>query len=103
MTITTRQKELIKHQIINALSKEKEIQKIVLFGSFVNSDNPNDVDIAVFQNSNEKYLPLALKYRKLIRPVSKIIPVDIFPLKNNAKGFFLDEIETGETIYERWD
>lgn len=35
MTITTRQKELIKHQIINALSKEKEIQKIVLFGSFV--------------------------------------------------------------------
>ena len=103
MTITDNQKELIKSQIRDKLSKEQEIQKIVLFGSFVDSDNPNDIDVAVFQNSNEKYLPLALKYRKLIRPISKIIPIDIFPLKANVKGAFLNEVETGEIIYERWN
>lgn len=101
MTITKSQKELIKRQIRANLSKEREIQKIVIFGSFVHSDNPNDIDVAVFQNSNEKYLPLALKYRKLVRDVSIIIPIDIFPLKANAKGAFLSEVETGETIYER--
>ena len=60
-----------------------------------------DIDIAVFQNSNEKYLALSLKYRKLVRDISKILPVDIVPLRANAKGTFLDEIEVGEIIYER--
>ncbi|RPH97695.1 MAG: nucleotidyltransferase domain-containing protein [Calditrichaeota bacterium] len=101
MTISRTQKENIKSQIRECLSKEKEIQKIVLFGSFVNSNNPNDIDIAVFQDSKEKYLPLSLKYRKLIRDISRILPIDIIPLKANAQGFFINEIEAGETIYER--
>ena len=50
MTVSNSKKESIKSQIREKLSKEQEIQKIVLFGSFVNSDNPNDIDIAVFQN-----------------------------------------------------
>ena len=61
----------------------------------------NDIDVAVFQDSTEKYLSLALKYRKLIRDVSRIIPIDVFPLKTGIKGAFWDEVETGETIYER--
>jgi len=101
MNVSNSQKDSIKSLIREKLSNEREIQRIVLFGSFVNSDNPNDIDIAVFQNSNEKYLNLSLKYRKLIRDISKILPVDIFPLKENAKGIFLNEIETGEIIYER--
>jgi predicted nucleotidyltransferase len=101
MITSNQQKEKIKNQICEKLSKEKEIQKIVLFGSFVQSDNPNDIDIAVFQTSNEKYLFLSMKYRKLIRSITKILPVDIIPLKLNNKGFFLDEIEAGEVIYER--
>lgn len=101
MKISKSQKEIIKRQIKTNLSKEQEIQKIVLFGSFTTSENPNDIDVAVFQNSNEKYLPLALKYRKLVRDVSRIIPIDVFPLKTGVKGAFLDEIESGETIYER--
>ncbi|MBW1759447.1 MAG: nucleotidyltransferase domain-containing protein [Deltaproteobacteria bacterium] len=101
MTVSNHQKELIKSQIREKLSKEQEIQKIVLFGSFVNSNNPNDIDIAIFQNSNEKYLSLSLKYRKLVRDISKILPIDVIPLKINAKGTFLNEIESGEIIYER--
>lgn len=101
MTVSNRQKEIIKSQIREKLSKEQEIQKIVVFGSFINSNNPNDIDIAVFQNSNEKYLPLSMKYRKLVRDISKILPIDIIPLRINAKGTFLNEIETGEIIYEK--
>ncbi|XCN73402.1 MAG: nucleotidyltransferase domain-containing protein [Candidatus Electrothrix aestuarii] len=101
MGISKSRKEFIKEQIRNMLCHEKEIQKIVLFGSFLHSDQPNDVDIAVFQNSDKKYLPLALKYRRLVREISKILPVDVLPLKVAAKGAFLREIEAGEIIYER--
>lgn len=44
---------MIKNNIREKLSDEHEISRIVLFGSFVHSDSQNDVDIAVFQNSNE--------------------------------------------------
>ena len=72
-----------------------------MFGSFLHSSTPNDIDIAIFQDSNQKYIALAMKYRKLVRNISKIIPVDILPIKSDAKGFFIKEIEKGETIYER--
>lgn len=101
MTVSNDQKERIKAKIREKLSKEQEIQKIVIVGSFTNSNEPNDIDIAIYQNSNEKYLPLAMKYRKLVRDISRLIPIDVLPLKNEAKGDILNEIEAGETIYER--
>ncbi len=101
MTVSNDQKEHLKAQIREKLSKEQEIQKIVIFGSFTKSNEPNDIDIAIFQNSNERYLPLAMKYRKLVRDISRMLPIDVLPLKNGAKGEFLNEIEAGETIYER--
>ena len=101
MEFTESDKKLFKNQIVAKLSSEQEVCKIVLFGSFVKSDVPNDIDVAVFQDSNELYIPLSLKYRKLVRDISKNIPIDILPLKVNAKGSFLSEISSGETIYER--
>jgi len=101
MITSTKQKEKIKNQIRETLALEKEVQRIVLFGSFVNSDTPNDIDVAVFQTSDETYLSLAMKYRKLVRSVAKILPVDIIPLSVNAEGFFIDEIKSGEIVYER--
>ena len=54
-------KETIKSQLIEILRQEKEIEKIFIFGSFINSDNPQDLDVAIYQNSNETYLSLALR------------------------------------------
>ena len=88
--------------MIKSLGSQKEIDKIVLFGSFIESDSPNDIDVAIFQDSNEMYLSLAMKYRKLTRKIAKMIPLDIIPIKSNAKdNSFLSEIECGELIYER--
>lgn len=95
-------KEALKKELVESLSSEKEINRVIVFGSFVSSENPNDMDIAIFQNSNEPYLDLAMRYRKLTRRISKKIPLDIIPVKSDVKdNSFISEIERGELIYER--
>ncbi len=92
----------LKNKIVDSLKGQKEIERIIIFGSFNRSDSPNDIDIAVVQNSSDNYLTLALKYRKLIRNITKEIAVDIFPIvRKNENVFFKNEIETGEVIYAR--
>ena len=99
---TEQQKQLLQQRLVNSLKTEKEVCRIVIFGSFVDSDNPHDLDVAVFQDSDEKYLPLAMKYRRKTRDIARRIPLDIIPLKAGVQGeIFMDEIEHGEVIYER--
>lgn len=96
------EKESLKREIVASLCGEKEIRKIVIFGSFVRSENPNDLDVAVFQDSSEPYLPLAMKYRRKTREIARRIPVDIIPLKFGVRDpSFLAEIGEGEVVYER--
>jgi predicted nucleotidyltransferase len=64
------QKEEIRKQVAYCLSSDRHIRKIVVFGSFIFSENPADIDIAAFQDSCEVYLPLSLKYRKKLRKVA---------------------------------
>ena len=95
-------KDEVKNKIVNSLKEQKEIERIIIFGSFNKSDSPNDIDIAVVQNSDENYLTLALKYRKLIRNISKEIAIDIFPIsEKNDNSFFINEVASGEVIYAR--
>ena len=102
MTLTEKQKDELKKELVACLSSDDEVKKIVIFGSFVKSSDPLDLDVAVFQESNETYLPLALKYRRKTRAISKKIPLDIFPVKAGSKGHtFLSEIDRGEVLYER--
>lgn len=101
MKFSKKQKEKIKRQIRNNLANEVEIQKIMIFGSFSKSNDPHDIDIAVFQNSREHYLDLSMKYRKLMRELINVIPYDIIPVMPDATGSFLSDIKAGEVIYER--
>jgi uncharacterized protein len=87
--------------IKDKLSQFSEINKVILFGSFVKSNNPNDIDIAIIQNSNDNFLTLSLRYRKVLRELSKMIPLDIVPIKANTNGVFLEEINKGQIVYER--
>lgn len=95
-----RKRELME-QLAKALESAPEVRKVVVFGSFLSSPSPNDMDVAVFQESEESYLPLALKYRRIARPVSERISLDIFPVKPGATGRLIDEINEGEVVYER--
>lgn len=95
-------KETLKKEIIDGLAEFPEIRKVVIFGSFLNSDDPRDLDIAVFQDSDEGYYSLAMKYRKNLRSVANRIPIDVLPLRPSpGEGPFLQEIEKGEVLYER--
>jgi predicted nucleotidyltransferase len=99
---TEQEKELLKQRLVSSLKTEREVCRIVVFGSFVNSNDPHDLDAAVFQDSDEKYLPLAMKYRRRTRDIARMIPMDILPLRAGVQGeTFLDEIDRGEIIYER--
>jgi predicted nucleotidyltransferase len=101
---TEQQKQLLKRRLVSLLKTEREVCRIVVFGSFVTSDSPHDLDVAVFQDSDEKYLPLALKYRRITRDIARVIPMDILPIRAGVQGeAFLDEIDRGEVIYERAD
>ena len=99
---TKQQKQSLKQQLVSLLETEREVRRIVIFGSFLSSHDPHDIDVAVFQDSDEKYLPLAMKYRRKTRAIARMIPLDILPLKAGAQGgVFMDEIEQGEVIYEK--
>lgn len=103
MKLTRKTRNILKKEIKESLISEKEIQKIILFGSFLKSNDPKDIDIAIIQNSDDPYITLAMKYRKLTRNISKKIPLDIIPIKFNPtyNNWFISEIENGELIYER--
>jgi len=101
MNITNKKKQNFINVIKEKLSQFSEVNKVVLFGSFVNSNNPNDIDIAIIQNSDDNFLTLSLKYRKVLRELSKTIPLDIIPIKDNSDGVFLEEINKGQVVYER--
>lgn len=99
---TEQQKQSLKQQLVSLLETEREVCRIVIFGSFLSSNDPQDIDVAIFQDSDEKYLPLAMKYRRKTRDIARRIPLDILPLKAGVQGeVFIDEIERGEIIYER--
>jgi predicted nucleotidyltransferase len=102
MVISNEQKLTLKKEIVNCLAGQREIRKIVVFGSFNYSSEPHDLDVAVFQDSNEPYLALAMKYRRMTRSISSRIPMDIIPLKAGVRNdSFLSGIEAGEAIYEK--
>ena len=102
MVSDPKQKELLKKELVSCLAGDPEIRRIVVFGSFLTSSVPADMDVAVFQNSKESYLPLAMKYRRQTRSVARRIPLDIIPLRYGVSGSsFLKEIESGEIVYER--
>jgi predicted nucleotidyltransferase len=102
MVATTKQKEQIMRDLATCLALEKEVCKVVVFGSFLTSMTPNDLDVAIFQDSDEPYLPLAMKYRRLLRRIADQIPIDVIPIRQTkAGGQFLAEIQKGEVVYER--
>jgi len=97
----TKKKCDLMDEVARCLGQAPEIRRIVIFGSFLHSDSPNDMDVAVFQDTDDPYLPLALKYRRMAQPVANTIPLDIVPVRPGASGPMMDEIGKGEVIYER--
>ena len=102
MILTDADKRRLKRELAECLKREGEVCKIIVFGSFLHSDQPHDMDVAVLQDSSEGYLTLAMKYRRLTRSVAAQIPLDVVPLKATLmSGTLAPQINRGEVIYER--
>ena len=102
MTLTNADKENIKRRIVEKLRSQNEIDKIIIFGSFLKNTSPSDIDLAIFQRSSDNYINLSLKYRKAVRDISKSIPIDVIPIMSDKSNDFVsNEIEHGEVIFER--
>ncbi|MBI2423318.1 MAG: nucleotidyltransferase domain-containing protein [Candidatus Hydrogenedentes bacterium] len=99
--MTNDTKSALKRRLAACLAPAVEVRKVVVFGSFLSAEKPNDMDVAVFLDRAGEYLPLALKYREMTQELAKSIPLDIIPVRPDASGTFLEEINRGEVIYER--
>ena len=85
MNIANETKATLKKEVSVLFSAFPELRRVVIFGSFVNSNDPGDPDIAVFQDSDENYYLLAMKYRRTLRSVAKKIPLDVIPIRRNPE------------------
>jgi len=84
------------------MQNEQDIHKIIVFGSFLSSETPGDIDVAVLGKFAQGYLEVATRLRKKVRHIAKILPVDIVPIQEDAPpNRFFQEIQKGEVIYER--
>ena len=96
-------KKALRQELVTILQVDEQIEKIVIFGSFNESPSPRDMDVAVFCDSRDNYLTLALSLRKKLRNLSRIIPIDLLPIAipYDPAALFLQEINKGEVVYEK--
>jgi predicted nucleotidyltransferase len=96
-------KNKLRQDLVSALQEDEQVEKIVIFGSFMHTATPHDMDVAVFCNSSDDYLTLALALRKKLRSLSRIIPIDLLPITvpYDPTSLFLQEINQGEVVYEK--
>lgn len=96
-------KQQIRRQLQSAFVDDSTVEKIIVFGSFITSETPHYLDLAVFCDSSDDYLTLALALRKKLRGISSIIPIDLVPIAvpYDPSAAFMQEINKGEVVYEK--
>jgi len=93
----------VKEDLITALVDDVTVEKIIIFGSFLTTEHPHDLDVAIYSTSPDDYLTQAMSFRRRLRAIARLIPIDIVPVSMpiDPDTSFLLEIEKGEIIYEK--
>jgi predicted nucleotidyltransferase len=101
--MTYADKEKLKSELVAALAGDQQVEKIIIFGSFAKSANPHDMDVAVFCDSQDDYLTLALALRKKLRTLARTISIDLLPITMpyDPASVFMQEINEGDVVYEK--
>ena len=96
------------NKFVNKLQKYVTVNKVILYGSWVNGspDELSDIDLAIFSpdfgKNKLKELQLLSKIAWEVDESIEAIPYSAEQLKNNDPTNFVYEIkETGETVYDR--
>lgn len=102
MVLSNEAKDRLRKEIVSLLTQFPEVRRVVIFGSFITSSEPHDLDVAVFQDSEEDYYSLAMKYRRSLRSIANQIPLDVIPLRRSPEQpAFRRQLDKGEVLYER--
>ncbi|AEB10440.1 nucleotidyltransferase domain-containing protein [Desulfobacca acetoxidans] len=99
------------NEIIQKLTGQIDLEKIVLFGSQVTgrTDEYSDIDILIIAPSRERPLDRRLKVRRLLHDLDKNIGLDILfytpeeveRFKDHPSSFLHHILATGVTVYDR--
>jgi predicted nucleotidyltransferase len=99
------------NEIIQKLSGQIDLEKIVLFGSQITgkTDEYSDIDILIIAPSRERPLDRRLKVRRLLHDLDKNIGLDILfytpeeveQFKDHPSSFLHHILATGVTVYDR--
>jgi uncharacterized protein len=102
--------ELI-NEIIQKLTGQVDLEKIILFGSQATgkTDEYSDIDILIIAPSRERPLDRRLKIRRLLHELDKSIGLDILfytpeeveQFKDHPSSFLHHILATGVTVYDR--
>lgn len=101
-TLSRQQKDALKEKIVSILEGDKRVVFAYIFGSFVKSDEIEDIDIGIFALDNELENPLEyeLKLEGDIETSTKI-PVDVRVLNNAPASFVFNVIKGGYLLIDR--
>ncbi len=101
-TLSRQQKDALKEKIVSILEGDKRVVFAYIFGSFVKSDEIEDIDIGIFALDNELENPLEyeLKLEGDIETSTKI-PVDVRVLNNAPASFVFNVIKGGHLLIDR--
>lgn len=96
-------RENIYLRIGNALASDPEIRSVRVFGSFLDGDDPQDVDLAVKTSSTSPWLEQALALKKRLRFLRLPLPVDILPMQEFPEDPhpLAKAIRNGKVLFER--
>ena len=99
------------NEIIQKLTGQVDLEKIVLFGSQVSgkTDEYSDLDILIIAPSQERPLDRRLKVRRLLHELDQSIGLDILfytpeeveRFKDHPSSFLHHVLTTGITVYDR--
>jgi predicted nucleotidyltransferase len=108
MTNDTRVKKIIK-EIVDAILKEYEPKKVILFGSYAYGEptEDSDIDLLIIKNTDKRPVDRWIEVKKILRESSRTLPVSplVYTEKEieermAIKDFFVEDIlEKGEVLY----
>lgn len=101
--MTTAGKEDILRRIGQRMQGMPEVAKVTVIGSFLDSDEPGDLDLCVLTDSSASYLDQAMAMRKQLRGVGSPVALDVIPMIREPAGDHPlgKALATGRVIYER--
>ncbi len=96
-------------KIVKKISEKFDVEKIILFGSYVrgNANENSDVDLLVIMNTNERRIKKRYEIYRSLTPINFALDI-IVRTENDIKtripqgDWFLKEvIESGEILYAK--